>query len=77
MYIYVYIYIYIYTYIHTYVYHIFFIHLLVDVCFHGLVIVNSASMNMGCMYVFKLPFCLDIIPGVGLLDHMAILFLVF
>ena len=59
------------------VYHIFFIHLLIVVCFHGLVIVNSASMNTGCMYVFKLQFCLDICPGVGLLDHMAILFLVF
>ena len=65
-----------YIYIRIYIHHIFFIHLLKDVCFHGSVIVNSASMNMGCMYVFKLQFCLDICPGVGLLDHMAILFLV-
>ena len=28
-------------------------------------------------YPFELPFCLDICPGVGFLDHMAILFLVF
>ena len=25
------------------------------------------------MYLFKLKFCLDICPGVGLLDHMATL----
>ena len=29
------------------------------------------------MYLFELEFCLDICPGVGLLDHMVILFLVF
>ena len=29
------------------------------------------------MYVFKLDLSLDICPGVGLLDHMATLFLVF
>ena len=68
---------YIYVCVYIYIHHIFFIHLLMVVCFHGLVIVNSASMNMGCMYVFKLQFCLDICPGVGLLDHVAILFLVF
>ena len=68
---------YIYVCVYIYIHHIFFIHLLMVVCFHGLVIVNSASMNTGCMYVFKLQFCLDICPGVGLLDHVAILFLVF
>ena len=29
------------------------------------------------MHLFKLEFCLDICPGVGLLDHMATLFLIF
>ena len=29
------------------------------------------------MYLFELQFCLDICPGVGLLDHMVTLFLVF
>jgi len=29
------------------------------------------------MYLFELEFCLDICPGVGLLDHMVILFLAF
>ena len=29
------------------------------------------------MYLFELEFCLAICPGVGLLDHMVILFLVF
>ena len=29
------------------------------------------------MYLFELQFCLDICPGVGLLDHMATLVLIF
>ena len=29
------------------------------------------------MYLFKLEFSVDICPGLGLLDHMPILFLVF
>ena len=29
------------------------------------------------MYLFELQFCLDICPGMGLLDHMLILFLLF
>ena len=46
-------------------------------CFRVLAIVNSAAMNMKCMYLFELEFSLGICPGVGLLDHMATLFLVF
>ena len=33
-----------------------------------LVIVNSASVNVGCMYLFELEFCVDVCPGVGLLN---------
>ena len=40
-------------------------------------IVNSAAMNIGVHVSFKLKFYLDICSGVGLLDHMTILFLVF
>ena len=29
------------------------------------------------MYLFELPFCLDICQGVGLLDHTIVLFLIF
>ena len=45
--------------------------------FHVLAVVNSAAINIGCMYLFELEFSLDMCPGVGLLDHMVILFLVF
>ena len=34
-------------------------------------------MNTGCIYLFELYFRLDIYPGVGLLDHMVVLYLVF
>ena len=37
---------------------------------------NSAAVNIGSMYLFKLEFCLDICPEVGLLDHMVTLVLV-
>ena len=36
---------------------------------------NSAAVNIGNVYLFKLEFCLIICSEVGLLDHMATLFL--
>lgn len=29
-------------------------------CFHVLTIVNSAAMNVACVYVFELEFCMDV-----------------
>ena len=42
-------------------------------------IVNSATMNIGVNYLFKLVFLfsLDIYPGMELLDDMVVQFLVF
>ena len=56
-------------------YHTFFIHSFAAEylgCIHVLAFVNSAAVNMGCMYLSKLEF----LRGVGLLDRMAALFLV-
>ena len=60
-------------------YHIFFIHSSVDGhlgWFRVLAIVNSATVNIVVrVYFFRLWFSLDICSGVGLLDHMVVLFL--
>ena len=47
-------------------------------CFHVLAIINSATVNIGVHVSFKIWFssCLDICPGVELLDNMVTLFLV-
>ena len=57
----------------------FFIHSSVDWhlgSFYALTIVNSTAVGTG-VYLFELQLCLDINPGVGLLDHVATIFLVF
>ena len=66
----------------AYIYHIFFIHSSVDGrlgCFHILAIVNNASMNTGVHVSFWISVLIfpDIYPGLDLLDHMTVLFLVF
>ena len=62
----IYIYIYIYTHTHT-------------ICFCILVITSNATMKLGCRYQLKLVFSfpLAIYPGVELLDHKVISFLIF
>ena len=59
----------------VYLYHIF-IHPSLDGhlgCFHVLALVSIAALNM---YLFEIVFS-RYMPGVGLLDHMATLFLIF
>ena len=64
-----------------YIYHVFLSQSSIDGYlgyFHALAIVNNAAMNLGCKYLFELQFStfLDICPGVGLMDHIVVLFLV-
>ena len=40
-------------------------------------IVSSAAVNIGCVYLFKSGFSLDICPGVGLLYYQVVQLLVF
>ena len=64
----------------VYMFHIFFIHSSVTGhlgCFHVLAVLNSASVNTDVHVSFQIMFLLDICPGMGLLDHMIVLFLVF
>ena len=46
-------------------------------CFHVLALGNRAAMNIGLHVSLKKFFFPDRCPGVGLLDHMLTLFLVF
>ena len=59
----------------TYVLHLLhpFLYFWTLICFNILAIVNSVAVEIRVL----VSFCLDICPGVGLLDHMVILFLVF
>ena len=61
-------------------YQLCFIHSSVDGhlgCFRLLAIANSAAMNTGVHASFESWFSLERRPGVGLLDQMVVLFLVF
>ena len=64
----------------VYMYQNFFIHSTVNGhlgCLHVLAIVNSAAMNNGIHVFFQFWFPQGICLGVGLLDYMVVLFLVF
>ena len=64
-----------YTHTHTHTHHVFFIHSSVGWylgCFPALAIVNSTPVNFGCMYPFRSCFSLDICPGMGLQDMVAV-----
>ena len=74
-------YIYIYIYIYVCVYHNFFIHSSVDGHlgrFHVWLLTIVLLWAIGYIYIFKLEFSsfLDIVLGLGFLDHMATVFLV-
>jgi len=61
-------------------YHIFLIHFSVDGdlgCFHVLAIENTAAMNIGVHMSLRVIAFLGRCPGVGLLDPMGVLCLLF
>ena len=61
-------------------YHIVLIHSSVDGhlgCFHVLPIGNSAAVNIGVHVSFQMKFCPGVCSGVGLLDPMVVVYLVF
>ena len=61
-------------------YHSFFIHYSVDGyldCFHVLVVVISASLNIRVHVSLQTMFYSERMPRVGFLGHMVVLFLVF
>ena len=64
----------------VYIYHSFLIHSSADEllgCFHVLAIISSAVMNTGVHVSLSDLVSSVVCPGVGLLGHMAVLFLVF